>query len=232
MGNNSSKSESSAINPDSASLVSRLDRSARLTNRLSVRRRAGSNGVEDEAGVTRLYESAEDIGQAQRGFDGSSAQSRPPTTRQEATGVFGVTQQTSRTTSNSQERPAVSRLPPAPPAGPSPPPSIRRATTKIHETPARSAQLSGKIESISRLLREMYSLDLRIFGSQNARQEDQAERNKMIDQADSLFRTIISTLDSWEAQSEVWTDAEREVIKSIRKIAETHPPTRNQTRRP
>ena len=231
MGNSSSRSDSSAFKPDATSPVSRPDRSTRLTNRLSLRRRTGSNGVEDEADVTGSYEWAEDTGQAQRGLDEPSTQSRPPTTKPKVTGVAQVPQETSRTTSNSQERPAVSRLPPAPPAGPSPPPSIRRATSKIHEDPARSAQLSGKIESISCLLREMYSLDLRIFGSQNARPEDQAERNKMIDEADSLFRTIKSTLDSWEAQSEVWTDDEREVIKSICKIAETHAPTRNQTRR-
>ena len=108
---------------------------------------------------------------------------------------------------------------------------VRQGTSKLIKDSVRNAQLTRSIAAISHLLREMYSLDLKIFGMQNARSEDQAERNKMIDQADLIFQKVKTTLDSWEAQSERWTDDERAVLNNVRRTAELHSPISHRTRK-
>jgi hypothetical protein len=77
------------------------------------------------------------------------------------------------------------------------------------------------------MLRDMYSLDLRIFGTESGRKEDKGERDTMIEQANLLFATIIGTLDSWEAKSDWWTESEMEVIRKIRFSADLHDPRRH-----
>jgi hypothetical protein len=142
------------------------------------------------------------------------------------------TQRTPTTTRNSQRTSAAARRPQkSRPVNSTQPAPVQQQVPQLNKDPAHKAQLSRNIASISHLLREMYSLDLKIFGTQNERSQDQAERNRMIDQADLLFQKIKTTLDGWDAQSEWWTDDERRVLRSILSTAEHHAPKRNRTRR-
>jgi len=77
------------------------------------------------------------------------------------------------------------------------------------------------------MLREMYSLDLKIFGMEGGRPEDDFERNAMIEEANKKFATVAWTLDEWEANEEWWTDEELEIIKVIRLAANRHDPRRH-----
>lgn len=203
--------------------------------------------------ITATYLQAEDTRLPRLGPVELSAQSST-TTRQPQlapTAVRGPqvasttarqTQRTPTTTRNSQRTSAAARRPQktrmvagklqtARPVNSTQPAPVQQQVPQLNKDPAHKAQLSRNIASISHLLREMYSLDLKIFGTQNERSQDQAERNRMIDQADLLFQKIKTTLDGWDAQSEWWTDDERRVLRSIRSTAEHHAPKRNRTRR-
>ena len=109
-------------------------------------------------------------------------------------------------------------------------PLIQRDPRNIDD-PQRNIQLSQKIASVSHLLRDMYSLDLKIFGTESGRPEDDGERNTMIDQANMLFETVWGTLTEWEAEPRWWTDDELKIIKTIRVAACCHDPRKHRKRR-
>jgi hypothetical protein len=152
-----------------------------------------------------------------------------PTTTRQTQGTPTATRNLQRS-STGGIRPQTTRTATGQPARPTSltqPAQVQQLQPQPREDPA---QLSRNIASISNLLREMYSLDLKIFGRQNGRSQDEEERNRMIDQADVLFQKIKTTLDRWDAQSELWTDDERRILRNIRRTAERYPPKRNQTR--
>jgi hypothetical protein len=102
--------------------------------------------------------------------------------------------------------------------------------TQNHEyflDPERNIQLSRNIASLSHELRDMYSLDFKIFGAENTKSEGQIERNKMIDQANAMFARILKTIEYWEENSQWWTTKELEVIRKIRFAAELHDPRKH-----
>jgi hypothetical protein len=88
--------------------------------------------------------------------------------------------------------------------------------TELNDAP--SASLSLNIAAVMSLLREMYSLDFKVYGNQFGRREDVGARNQQIGEANLLFKRIMETLDSWITYpSEYgWTKAELDVIKEIR----------------
>lgn len=88
------------------------------------------------------------------------------------------------------------------------------------------AELSRQIALISGWLREMYSLDLKIYGAQNARAEQQAARDQMIDQAEVLFYKVKAALADLDAQGEPWSAEERAVLQSILDATVQHAPLR------
>jgi hypothetical protein len=92
--------------------------------------------------------------------------------------------------------------------------------------PQRDIRVSQKIASMSNILREMYSLDLQIFGTENCRPEYEEKRNAMIKEANLLFELIIETLDVWgdEAKCNTWEEDELEIIRNIRERAHAHDP--------
>jgi hypothetical protein len=95
-----------------------------------------------------------------------------------------------------------------------PPPNIDQSQ--------RNVRLSRKIATLSQGLRDMYSLDLKIFGTQGIRPEDNEKRNKNIEKANMLFTTVVVTLD--ELGAENWTEEERAVIQRIRLTAKNLDP--------
>lgn len=109
--------------------------------------------------------------------------------------------------------------------------SIERRPLRNADNPQRSNQLSGKIATVSHLLRDMYSLELKIFGTENCRPEDEGERNAMIEQANMLFASVKAILDGWEENREGWTDDELNIIKTIRAAADHHDPRKHRRRR-
>jgi hypothetical protein len=110
-------------------------------------------------------------------------------------------------------------------------PPHHQQTPQFHNNPAQRAQLAGNIASISHLMREMYSLDLRIYGTQNSQTRDQSERNGMIKEANKMFQQIKRTLDQWDGEREWWTVEERGVLDVIRRVVEEHTPKRRGTSR-
>lgn len=109
---------------------------------------------------------------------------------------------------------------------------IQRQVSRVDDDPERNIQVSRNIALVTGMLRDMYSLDLRIFGTESGRKEDKGERDTMIEQANLLFATIIGTLDSWEAKSHWWTENEMEVIRRIRFSADLHDPRRHRRHQP
>lgn len=93
----------------------------------------------------------------------------------------------------------------------------------------RNIRLSRKIASMSNMLRDMYSLELRIFGTKNGRWEDEEQRIQMMAEVDAMFNVVILTLDEWydEGKRYTWTDAEWEMIRKIREVANCHAPRRH-----
>jgi hypothetical protein len=112
-------------------------------------------------------------------------------------------------------------------ASPTPQTFPRVESTQSVEDPEEDPPLSQSIASISRLLRDMYSLDFKIFGSEGPRSEGSRERMEMINQANLIFARIMRTLLYWEENRELWSIEQYEVIRSIRITAQLHDPRRH-----
>ena len=89
---------------------------------------------------------------------------------------------------------------------------------------ARNTRLLRNISFLSQMLREMYRLDLKIFGTEGGRAEDEGERFRMREQADMLFDRIQRSLANWEEHVEWWTADEFQAVQKIKSTAHAYDP--------
>ncbi|CAM1505506.1 Fc.00g111430.m01.CDS01 [Cosmosporella sp. VM-42] len=79
------------------------------------------------------------------------------------------------------------------------------------------------IEAATKLLRDMYSLDLRLFARQNSRETTQAQRNEWMCQSDAILDELNRLVATWDInmnnpQAMGVTEKERNEIAEIRDI--------------
>jgi hypothetical protein len=119
--------------------------------------------------------------------------------------------------------PPVPPAPPAPPKVPSynPPPPVIEEPAPV-QGPTK-ANMAGEVAKCSALLREMYALDLVIYGMEMNVDDDVPDRIAKEKKANAMFIEIRRMVNIWRSASgALWKPEERLYIEEICGIVEKH----------
>jgi hypothetical protein len=95
------------------------------------------------------------------------------------------------------------------------------------ERAATPANMAKEVARCSALLRQMYALDLQIWGMGAAVGEDIQRRENMQYRANALFREIRRMVNDWIANPGArWSGEEQQQIEEIWSLVDQHDPTR------
>ena len=114
------------------------------------------------------------------------------------------------------KRPKVPKA--MPPPGYTPP--MQPTGKKYAEEVAAQKHSAKEIAACADLLREMYSLDLAIWGQEGT--EDPSERHQDMFRANALFVEICRIVQVWRTQGGRWSSAERSQIEEIASFLDQH----------
>jgi hypothetical protein len=115
-----------------------------------------------------------------------------------------------------KKRSTVSK--PAPPPGYTAP--FQPTGKKYAEEVAEQARSAKEIKACADLLRELYSLDLAIWGQENS--VDPSSRQRDMFRANALFIEICRIVQSWQMDEKRWSSGEKRHIEEMASFLDRH----------
>jgi hypothetical protein len=94
------------------------------------------------------------------------------------------------------------------------PPTLPPAPTKF--------SMAGEVAKCSALLREMYALDLVIYGMEENVDDEAPERIRKQTKANAMFVEIRKMVNGWRTNQGAWSPEERDFIEEICEEVERH----------
>jgi len=85
---------------------------------------------------------------------------------------------------------------------------------------------ANEIARCSKLLRQMYALDLRIWGMETVEGGDILLREDLKRKANALCAEIHKVVATWRAQQDKWTSTEKWQINEIQSVLSRYSPAR------
>jgi hypothetical protein len=80
-----------------------------------------------------------------------------------------------------------------------------------------------EVARCSKLLRQMYSLDLRIWGMQSAiGKKEIQEREDLKQKANALFSEVNRVVNGWSATHDKWSPEEQRTVRNIHRVLNEH----------
>jgi len=96
----------------------------------------------------------------------------------------------------------------------------RAAQEQAYVEPANMAK---DVIRCSDLLRQMYALDIHVWGMEECVPEEIPKREEEKRRANALFGEITRTVDTWRLTSGIrWSDEERKHVENIGKYVDSH----------
>jgi len=88
----------------------------------------------------------------------------------------------------------------------------------VISTPTATNKATTNIPKVARLLRQMYGLELLIWGSAGKWAKDPAGRERLVAQSSAIMAEVRATVRGWEVDKAVtlgWTEEERGIVREI-----------------